>query len=110
MNTGQYKCVWVRVGEYGCVGVQGAREGMNAGHEETKMVKMGGFSYLWPGKFPGTSCFLSFDKKTNIYACGCIIMGSRGWGGNAWSRREVKTSQNEFEMGERGVFCNVCTQ
>ena len=97
------------MGVDGCLGVQGAREGMNTGHEETKMVKMGGFSYLWPGKFPGTSCFLSFDKKTNI----CMWMHNYGFawvGENAWARREAKTRQNEFEMGERGMFCDVCTQ
>ena len=63
-------CEWVRSDVDGCewvrMGALGHRMhggGMETRQEEAKMNLQGIFQWLWPGKFPRTSCFCEFGKK-----------------------------------------------
>ena len=62
---------------------------------------------IWPGKIPRTSCFAK--KQKNMH--GALRMGAHGlvWMRvDAFIRREAKMRQKEEQMGEQGVFYNVC--
>ena len=109
VRTGENRCKWVWMGVDGCVRVQGVQGTQKQDNWGSFRVSQTRIWVLWPGKFPRTSCFDEFVKKWYEW----VQIGTewfRGLRMNAWARREAKTRQKEPQMGEQGMFCDVCTQ
>ena len=63
VHRGKYRCEWVRMGPYGCVGAQESWGDTKTMYERTKRVVQALICALWPGKFPRASCLAKQKQK-----------------------------------------------
>ena len=109
VRTGGNRCKWVWMGVDGCISAWGACKTQKQGKRRAFSVSQARNWVVWPGKFPRTSCFGQFGKKWYGWVQ-MVVYRFRWVRMNAWARREAKTRQKEPQMGEQGMFYDVCTQ